>query len=291
VWPWVLVVVALALAGLGVAWASGVWKPATPEPQLISVPDVTNLSQAQATDQLQRDGFTIGRVTLEYSALAEGNVTSQTPPPHSMHAKLTRVSLVVSKGPQPVAVPDILGKTEAEAIAILGDAGFKASAAPSVFSKTVKEGKVASQTPAPLTKQPPGATITYTLSKGAKKIEVPDVIGKSESGATSALKRAGFRVNIVPDFSDTVARGYVSDQDHAAGGLYPPKEIVTITVSKGAGVLVPNTVANTWADAKTLLSPYGLVIDPSADTSGTVQSQDPTAGTRVVKGTTVHLTF
>ena len=201
---------------------------------------------------------------------------------------------MISKGPQPVAVPDILGKTEAEAIAILGDAGFKASAAPSVFSKAVKKGNVASQTPAPLTQQPPGTTIMYTVSMGPKKIEVPDVTGKSQYGATTALKSAGFRVNVVPDFSDTVAKGYVSDQDLTAGGLYPPKAIVTITVSKGAGVLVPNTVANTWADAKTLLSKYGLVIDPaspSADPSATVQSQDPTAGTRVDKSTTVHLTF
>ena len=250
------------------------------------------MSEAQARLELTKDGFALGQVTREYSdTISAGNVTSQTPTQGSPEPKGTSVSFVISKGPAPVAVPNIVGMADTDAVAALQAQGFVAVPGGSKYDAKAPVGQVLTQSPAAGTEAPKGSQVTYTTSKGTQLNAVPDVTGSSKSQASTKLKSAGFEVAVTYDFSDSVDKGFVISQDPGSGGSYPPKTTVTITVSQGKGIQVPNCVGNTWAASKLLLDPLGLKISPSSDTSGNVVSQDPASGKLVIKGTTVHLNF
>jgi serine/threonine-protein kinase len=288
IWPWVLVVVALLLAGLGVAYAmNGGFAD-----KGAGVPDITGMSQATATVELEKDGFVVGQTTTEFSETVDsGKITTQTPPPGTIVPKGTQVSFSVSKGAAPVAVPKVIGLKDTAAVAALQSAGFVPVAGGSQYDSKAPAGQVLTQSPAPGTRALKGSQVSYVVSMGIQLTPIPDVSGQSKSSATSTLEKAGFKVSYTYDFSDGVASGDVISQAPSTGGSYPPKTVVTLTISEGKGVTVPNCVDNIWADAKTLLEAKGLKISPNTDTSGTVVSQDPSSGTTVKKGTTIHLSF
>ena len=73
--------------------------------------------------------------------------------------------------------------------------------------------------------------ITYQLSKGAEEVDVPNVVGKSEADATSALEKAGFKVTS-NKVESSQAEGTVTKQ--SASGKAPKNSTITIYVAKKA---------------------------------------------------------
>ena len=287
-WPWLLVVGALIVAGIGVAWAMGAFAPKS-----VGVPDLTGKTVAEATVVLQSEGLGLGQQTLTNSdTIPLGKIVSQSPAPGTSVDNGALVALVVSKGPTLLAVPNVIGMADSDAIKLLQDTGFNPVAGPSRFDKTVAVGKVVEQNPAPDVQAAKGSQVTYIVSKGTEMAVVPDVTGMSRSSAISQLQGAGFRTSTSTDFSDTVAAGKVISQDPQGGGSYPPKTVVSIVVSEGQGVTVPNVVNRNATDAQNKLESVGLTFKASGDTSGTVvQSQSPSANKIVKSGTTVTCTF
>lgn len=104
----------------------------------------------------------------------------------------TGIVLSISKGPKPIKVVDYRGRPFDEAKRALEDAGFKVASS-EVFSDDVDKGDVVSQTPqgGSMAK---GSTITLTVSKGPRRIEVPNLVGMSRKDATKLLEDAGFKV-------------------------------------------------------------------------------------------------
>ena len=164
-----------------------------------SVPNCLGISRDAATSQIKATNFfEVGTVKEEYSTtVASGNVISQDPKAGNNASKGTKINLVVSKGEEPAAdvtVPDLTGKTPSEAEAALAKVNLKGAAGDSVFSDNVETGQVAAQNPAGNTTAKAGSTVTYQLSKGKESVEVPNVVGSSESSAVSKLEQAGFQV-------------------------------------------------------------------------------------------------
>ncbi|NUP59133.1 MAG: PASTA domain-containing protein, partial [Pseudarthrobacter sp.] len=118
-------------------------------------------------------------------------------------------------------------KAKDEAVAAIEAAGLKAEVArDAVYDRNVPEGAVASQAPANGTVIR-GATVTLTISKGPRMVDVPSFIGKQASEARKALEALGFQVrvnNILGGFFGTVR-----DQD-PVNRKVPEGSVVTITV-------------------------------------------------------------
>ncbi|WP_406382599.1 Stk1 family PASTA domain-containing Ser/Thr kinase [Streptomyces sp. NBC_01618] len=95
---------------------------------LLELPSVTGRTYTDAEDQLKRIGFTnIVRTDVDAPEAAVDVVVGQTPDP-GKQAKDVQIVLKVSKGPpQPeqTTVPDLQGKTLAEANALLAQAGLQ----------------------------------------------------------------------------------------------------------------------------------------------------------------------
>lgn len=130
-------------------------------PQMVKVPKLAGQRQAKAEESLRALGFPF-TVSEEYStAVADGLVISSAPKSGKSVQVGTPVELVVSKGPPPVTVPDVLRMDKDSAVARLKALGLKVSVRNQL--PIVVVGRVYSQDPAPGTVVPMGSTVTITL--------------------------------------------------------------------------------------------------------------------------------
>ena len=170
----------------------------------------------------------LGNVTEAYDdKVPAGVVLSQDPAKGTEVRHGTPVALVVSKGPQPIPVPDVRGQPQDAAVKAIQDAGLKAVIAPeTVNDKTVPKGAIVSQAPAngSLFK---GDTVTLTVSKGPKMVKVPSFIGKQADDAERELKKLGFKVEVNKILGGFF--GTVRDQNPVNNEV-PEGSTVTLTV-------------------------------------------------------------
>lgn len=127
------------------------------------IPDVAGKSVEDASAALSKVGLLTSAGPQSYSdTVPEGAVISAQPQHEPVRPGDTLL-LETSKGPEPVAVPDVVGKNWADAKKALTDAGFQlkysaiADVAPSAFV-------VSKISPGANTKQPKGSTITVNFA-------------------------------------------------------------------------------------------------------------------------------
>lgn len=216
-------------AGAAVRKNSTVTLTVSKGPELFDVPDVTGKSKDQAEQDLQGEGFALGKVSEKFSNdFDAGLVMSQSPAADAKRAKGTKVDLVVSKGKELVEIPDVLRQDENTARNTLQTAGFAVDVGEPRFDPSVPQGQVAAQEPGGRTKAAPGSTVTIFLSNGpdpAQTVQVPFVLGRKEDDARRKLEEEGLGVQVERrgGFSDRVAQ-----QNPAPGSTVPRGTVVTI---------------------------------------------------------------
>ena len=104
------------------------------------------------------------------------------------------IEVVVSKGPKPVPVPNVVGATVEDATKALEDAGFVVDASKTKFSTDVERGRVIRQNPADGQLQP-GQTVTLVVSLGPKSFGAPNFIGLSRDAATALADQWGLALD------------------------------------------------------------------------------------------------
>ncbi|MEV6396355.1 Stk1 family PASTA domain-containing Ser/Thr kinase [Streptomyces sp. NPDC051907] len=190
-------------------------------PKIVEVPELEGKPLAQAERELKKLGLAPGVVTKEFSdEVEQGAVVSTDPAAGSKRSPDTAIALVVSKG-APIEVPDVTGDTVDDATTELQEAGFKIKIASEQINSSVEAGSVAKQSAAEGAQLARGDTITLTVSKGPRMIEVPDVVGDNVDDATSELEAAGFQVDTEKSFpflGDTVESQSVAGGDQAPEG-------------------------------------------------------------------------
>lgn len=137
----------------------------------LTIPNVENLSEAIAKEVLISAGFTLGLVTYVSSVLViPGNVVTQLPVAGTQANGGTPVSVALSQGRIAVPVPDLIGLTEAEAIAALTNLGLVPGAIGMTASTTVAAGIVISQNIGPGIPYPiiiaVGSLVGFVVSSG-----------------------------------------------------------------------------------------------------------------------------
>jgi serine/threonine-protein kinase len=199
-------------------------------PPKTQVPDVVGKKLAEALAALQAANLKWNTVTVK-SDRPQGEVIAQSPTAGASVAQASRVRLQVSKGPTPVAVPNVIGSSFDTANSTLLAEGFAVSRT-DVKSDQPKD-TVIGMSPNPGTFQPPKTTINLTVSQGPATSTVPDVTSLSQSDAQAQLKASGFRVRIVPQpVTDSSQDGIVQTQDPPGGTQAPSSTTVTIAVGK-----------------------------------------------------------
>jgi beta-lactam-binding protein with PASTA domain/predicted Ser/Thr protein kinase len=194
-----------------------------------------------------------------------------------------------------VAMPKITGLTEDEARERLDAQGFKQVAAgePVESEDCPDTPTVARQNPAPNAQIRTDQAVTYQLCKGPNLVLVPsDLEGSTEQAARQALERA----DLVPDIRQTDSdrpAGQVLEVEKA-GQQVEPGTTITVRVSRGNLIEVPDVENRTQEAAQAILSNQGFNVDVRTvqreGTPGTVVAQDPAAGEKRKKGSKVTIT-
>ncbi len=127
--------------------------------------------------------------------IPEGAAISVDPAPGTKTRHDAKVSLVLSKGRMPVAMPDIVGKARDEAKAALEALRLKVSYSED-WSDKVPRNQVISASHQAQEQLHWGDAVNVVISKGPQSITMPDVKGKSQDEATRILEGYGLKVNI-----------------------------------------------------------------------------------------------
>jgi serine/threonine-protein kinase len=161
---------------------------------LVSVPDLSQMTTADAGTSLRKIGLVVTQGTPAFSdTVAGGHVISWSPTTRA--AVGDSVTIVVSLGSRYVAMPDLVTSQvpSGQAVQQLVALGIAQSAISQTqdFSDTVPAGDVISTNPPAGQQADRAGTVTLDVSKGPDVVPVPDVRGDSVGSAKAALQQAG----------------------------------------------------------------------------------------------------
>jgi beta-lactam-binding protein with PASTA domain len=162
-----------------------------------TVPNVVGATLEAATVQLRASRFEVGGVERAHSIEPAGIVIEQSARDEKLPIG-SAISLVVSKGPQTLSVPDVAGMAPSEAKSTLKSAGFVVELTTG-YSDSVEEGVVIGTTPAAGSAANEGSTIQVLVSAGPRfdEVTMPDVRNMSLSAAQAQLEGMGLRVRVI----------------------------------------------------------------------------------------------
>lgn len=177
-------------------------RQATVPPDIL---DATTAHGKSPLDALKSAGFSNINHNAgadEYSIdVPENAAISVVPEPGTTTNHNTSVTVVLSKGPKPVSMPDIVGSTKDSAQHQLDEAQLTSSFTED-WSDSVDKGKVISSSEEAGAQLHWGDPVSVVISKGPQMVTVPDVRGKNEQDASSILKALGLDVKISAPLGD-----------------------------------------------------------------------------------------
>ncbi len=294
IWPWLLALLLLVGAGFAAWFAYEKISDQLNANKPVSVPFVVGLGQPQAEAKIRDKGLKVRVLKRSNETFARGIVTGQSPEGGEKTDKGNAVRITVSTGRAKVTVPDVVGKTQSDAVAELTAAHLKVFVAKVYSSKTTDT--VTAQDPPSGSKVFRDTKVRINVSQGVQQIEVPNVVGQSYASARSTLLAAGLKVAKSVVDSNQPADTVLS-QSPDAGTRVGAGTTVTLSVSRGttATTPVPDVTDQDEPTAKALLEGSGFkvketfqdVADPSGD--GIVIDQTPAGGADAPTGSTVTI--
>lgn len=208
----------------------------------IEVPNLLGMTRDQATKAANDLGLGVNYVGEQSSdQYAKGQVVKQSIAAGEKVAANTTIDITLSSGPAEtvLTVPELEGKTEAEAKAELEKLGLLATVT-TQNSDSVESGHIIGLDPRAGTQVDKGDTVALTVSSGpaaspapasGKEVTVPNVRGLAENDAKRALNNLGLIVKAIPGESATLNKGDVVKQSIAANTVVTSGTIITLTIN------------------------------------------------------------
>ena len=294
-----LIVVALLSLGVVAALTYQYFSPTILTPKSnVTVPDLRNQTKEDALAALEKLGLKTEVVNDASADVQEDHVVGTDPTANSTVKSGSTITVTVSSGRENTSVPDLSGKTTAEASAILKKKGLDLD--PVVregSSPKVERGKIMEQNPSAGTQVSKGSKVTITVSTGEATTRVPVVTGMQWSQAEGNLTSLGFEP--VVEFVDgSEPDGTVISVD-GEGTQMPAKSKINVKVSNGSLIQTPNLTNMTVDAAYSALQAAGwkgnrsqIVLGDPVKTGalvngGRIAQQTPAAGSPVRKDGTV----
>lgn len=209
----------------------------------IPVPNVIGMTQAEAVKALNdaKLDYKIGTpvVTDKYES---GQVVSTNPDVGTKVKKGYKVEIIISKGSdsEKVKVPPVIGLKIKDAEETLENFDLKYRV---VYEDSDKEpDTVIAQDPEARTEVDIDSTITLTVSKELKDVDVPNLIGMTQKEAKKALEDAGLKLGDVAEKESNKDEGTVIEQSKAKNSSAKAGDSVNIVISSGPGRLEAMTI-------------------------------------------------
>ena len=273
------------LVGLGVlgglAWAligrdSG--------PAKVPVPVLQGKLLSDARDAVLRARLEPKEATKSSTTVDKGTVISSDPPTGQFVDEGSTVTLLVSAGPASSTVPDVVGMQRAQAVAAVKQAGFENRKVVEEFDKDLaKKGLVIKQDP-PSSEQPIDTVVTITVSKGPKKVAVPDIRKIGLDAAKAKLASQNLRLG---------TQTSVPRDDYSPGTVINQEPGPTTSVDEGSAVNVVLAAAPEATMPSNLVGLTPTVFKQKLKDAGldnTVTSSEAEGGPNDVPGTVIGYT-
>ncbi|MFU1768703.1 Stk1 family PASTA domain-containing Ser/Thr kinase [Mammaliicoccus sciuri] len=137
--------------------------------------------------------------------------------------------------PKYVDVPNLLGKSRGEALALIDEKGLSKGKITEAYSNSFKEGEVMKVTPKVGSKVKEMTKVDLVISQGVKTFTVEDYVGKSADKTKKQLEKQGFESVRIKEQYDKAANGTVINQNIEPGSKVVPKDTMII-LTKSIGV-------------------------------------------------------
>jgi serine/threonine-protein kinase len=210
--------------------------------------DITTGRTAEdVTAELTGLGFVVKRQDAANGAPV-GNVFDSLPKPGTTRPVGSDVTILVSSGPAPVAVPRVQGLTQDEATSQLEQAGFTNLNPVREASDSVTSGQVIRTDPPAGQQVALDTKINIYVSTGAQKVQLPGEIGKTEADARADLEAKGFSVSTLNRIDDANV-GKVVAQSPEPNTQVDPKSSVVLTI--GIPSSTPTSTTSTTSSTST----------------------------------------
>jgi serine/threonine-protein kinase len=264
-------------------------------PATIAVPDLGGRSAQQAQQQLLNLGLRPTVTTEASETVPQDRVVRQDPASGTKVAKNTNVALVVSEGKPRVAIPDVKGYSVADAQRSLANVKLRSKVV-DVYSASVPAGQVIALNPNVGSSIAEDSTVALTVSKGAKPVVVPNLVGHSVGDAREVLRKRGLALTIAQQIeNDSIPANMIASQNPDPDATVAPKSTVSVVVSTGApSVAVPNVIGQDPQSAQAALQSAGFGVNLTydvepANAAQKVAAQNPAAGETAKKGSRVQI--
>lgn len=233
---------------------------------MMTMPNVEGMTRDQAEKTLSENGFNNVEIKEVDSEKESGTVTKQSLRANSRQDRSQTVTLEVSSGVNKKKVPNVIGRTQDEAKTMLAQAGFNYVEINLVDDSDKAAFTVLKQTENPNAEVDVTTTIVLEVSSG--KMTVPNVVGKTEAEAKSALSTKGFTNVRTETVDSTETAGTVVNQSLDAESAQDPKTEIVLSVSNGGATPVTKSV--TFGLLEEAIDPYTAMIKESGPNGKTV---------------------
>lgn len=181
--------------------SKGVRKSTIPE----DIIDPTSNAGKDPIKALKKAGFTsITHKSSEdiYSLeIPKGCVVEISPTPGMQMNHNKNITVILSKGPMPVSMPDVVNLTKEEADKAFNEAKLVPNYSEE-FNDKIEKGKIISASVQKGTQMHWGDKLDVVVSKGPKTITMPDVRNKNANDARRILESLGLKVNVSAPLGD-----------------------------------------------------------------------------------------
>ncbi|MGH2454550.1 MAG: Stk1 family PASTA domain-containing Ser/Thr kinase [bacterium] len=156
----------------------------------VNIPDVVGQSLPSVRLVIENARLRVGRVDERFDdSVRAGVIITQDPPAGTQAARASAVTLLVSRGPELVEMPVLVGRTLAEARARLEELGLIVRQVRSAVSADLPPGTVVDQSPDPGRRIKPArteVTLTVSVRPGAEQRppQVPVITGERQPAPT-----------------------------------------------------------------------------------------------------------
>ncbi len=258
--------------------------------QYESVPDVVGATPEAASQLIRGEGlrYTLAEESV-YSDVEVGAVASSDPEAGASLSPGEEVVVYLSKGPQTVSMPDLVGDDAANALKALEDLGFAPESVvqEDVDDENVEPGNVVSTDPGAGQEADREEGVTVFVSRS---IPVPAVVGEDVDTARQKLEELGLSVEVTEEENADVDEGKVIRQSPDSGSSVGSNSTVSLTVSSGPpGVEIPDVVGMSVKDARKALKEAGFEVEVERIFGGRTVSHQSHTG-RAPEGTEITIT-
>ena len=230
-----LIILAALLGLFGIIWTMG--KVFIKEE--VQVPDLLGMPAEDAQRLLNTMDLKMEVTTsVFHPEIAENHVVNQSPLPDTTVKTGRIIEVVLSKGPETVLVPNLIGSPRMIAEVNIENAGLKVGEVDEVFNDEYPVGQVVNQFPNPLETVLEKTEVDLVISKGPQPqiISMPNLVGKDLRTAENILVESGLILgNVGKESSNLYPEGFISRQSIASGQDILQGNTVDLTVSEGPG--------------------------------------------------------